>query len=94
MKHCIIVKWNEKVTDKDLFYNRTCEAFSGVLELDGVSGLKVYRTCSGRANRADLMVEIECTEAGLLVYDASDLHRAWKEDFGEYIASKMIFDYE
>lgn len=94
MKHCIIVKWNEQVADKNLYFEKACDAFKDVIKIEGVSGLKVYQSNSDRANRADVMIEIECSKEGLENYDASDLHKAWKENFGDLIASKSIFDYE
>lgn len=65
MKHYIIVKWNEKVTDKSLYYKRACDAFDDVTKIAGVTALKIYQSNSDRANRADLMIEIECTKDGL-----------------------------
>lgn len=94
MKHYIIVKWNEKVTDKSLYYKRACDAFNYVTKIAGVTALKIYQSNSDRANRADLMIEIECTKEGLANYDVSDLHKEWKKNFSEYIGEKTIFDHE
>lgn len=92
MKHYIIVKWNEKVLDKDEYYSKACEAFGKVTDIDGVSGLNVYKSNSGRANRYDVMVEMSCTEEGLGNYDVSDLHKDWKANYEPFIERKAIFD--
>lgn len=94
MKHCIIVKWNEKVTDKDEFYKKAVEAFSGVENIEGVFGYRVYKSNSNRANRFDIMIEIDCIEEGLKNYDGCKLHTDWKNNFTEYFQSKTIFDYD
>ncbi|MDO4500430.1 MAG: Dabb family protein [Erysipelotrichaceae bacterium] len=94
MKHYIIVKWNDEVTDKELFYNKAYEAFKNVTDIDEVTGLNVYKNNSDRSNRYDVMIEIECSKQGLLNYDVSTLHKEWKDNYSKYIASKAIFDHD
>jgi len=94
MKHFIIIKWNEKVADKAAYYEKACEAFRDVTKIEGVTGLQVYKSNSERANRYDVMIEIECTEEGLKNYDVSELHKAWKENYSEYFGGKAIFDHD
>ena len=38
------------------------------------------------------MIEMELTPSGLIEYDKSELHKQWKAEYGDYIASKTIFD--
>lgn len=94
MKHCIIIKWNDKVADKDLYFEKSAKAFSDVTKLAGVTELKMYKSNSKRDNRADLMIKIECTKEGLENYDVSELHQAFKKMCEGLIAQKTIFDYE
>lgn len=94
MKHLITVKWNEKVSDKEQFYLNACKAFEKVTEIDGVSGLNVFKSNSERPNRYDVMIEIECSQAGLENYDGSALHKSWKETYGQFIEKKAIFDHD
>lgn len=94
MKHYVIVKWNEKVQDKNEYYKKACEAFAGVTKIPGVTGLDVCQNCNDRSGRFDIMVEIECTEEGLENYDVSKLHQDWKANYTKYIKSKTIFDRE
>ena len=94
MKHLIIVKWNDKVKDKKEMISKVHEAFKEVTSIDGVDGVKIIESCSNKANRSDIIIKIDCSGLGLINYDASDLHKAWKENFSEYIASKAIFDFE
>lgn len=92
MKHYIIVKWNEKVTDKADYYLKACEAFRAVTDIDGVTNLNVFKSNSDKSNRFDVMIEIECSKEGLANYDVSDLHKSWKENYTSYIEKKAIFD--
>lgn len=92
MKHYIVVKWNEKVSDKNEYYLKACEAFRAVTDIEGVSNLNVYRSNSDKSNRFDVMIEIECTPEGLANYDVSTLHSSWKENYSSFIEKKAIFD--
>lgn len=94
MKHYIIVKWNDKVQDKGDFYNKAFEAFRKVTDIDGVDGLQVFRSNSERSNRYDVMIQISCSEEGLRNYDVSDLHKAWKDNYSQFIEKKAIFDHD
>lgn len=93
MKHCIIVKWNNKVKDKDEYYKKVVDAFSKITDIEGINGFEVYKSCSKRENRYDVMIEIDCTQEGLNNYDLSKLHIDWKNNFTEYFEAKTIFDY-
>lgn len=45
-----------------------------------------------RPNRYDLLIALEMDVADLPTWDASDLHKQWKADFGSLIEKKAIFD--
>lgn len=94
MLHHIIVKWNEKVADKEEYALKAEEAFAGSTKIPGVSAVEVIRSNSERANRYDLMIRMTMTPEGLANYDVSDMHKAWKENYGPFIGSKAIFDCE
>jgi len=91
MKHYIIVKFKEDVNWKNLV-DEIRELFEKALELDGVSDVCVKVSNSELSNRYDIMIEIECTEKGLINYDNSEMHKFWKLNYGEFIQSKAIFD--
>jgi len=94
MKHHIIVKFNDKVLNLDEMYQRVLEHFAPVKQLEGVTGLHIYRNCIPRDNRYNLMIVIEMEKNSLSIFDASEIHIKWKENFGQYIESKAIFDCE
>lgn len=93
MIHYIIVKFNDTVTDKQDFYHQIEALFMPAAELPGVHGVQLYTTCIDRENRHDLMIRMELEPEALDVFDASPIHREWKERFGPYILSKTIFDH-
>ena len=94
MKHCIIAKFNDTVTDKAAMIDRVEALFSSAPALDGIHGHTVLRNCVDRENRYDLAIVIDMDKAALPAWDASGLHREWKSRFGSYLASKAIFDFE
>lgn len=94
MKHYIIIKYNDKVTDREAFVREVKQIFSPALQIDGCTALNVYPSCSDRPNRHDLMIELILTPEALTVYDHSDFHHYWKENYSQFIEHKAIFDCE
>ena len=93
MRHFIIVKWNDPDAMKPAV--PAIEAlFRETLAIPGIRSVDVYPSCSDRANRYDLMIEIGMDAEALPAYDASAPHHAWKERYGGAIAQKAIFDCE
>lgn len=92
MKHYIIVKWNDKVTDKDAFAQRADEIYAASAAIPGVDGYRILKSNSDRKNRFDLMVEMTLSAEGLAAYDQSDMHKLWKSEMGKYFEAKAIFD--
>ena len=94
MKHCIIAKFNDSVSDKAAMTSQIEELFSSAPAMDGVHGCTVLKNCIDRENRYDLAIVIDMDKAALPTWDASELHRAWKSRFDSYLTSKAIFDFE
>lgn len=93
MKHYIIVKFydgynylNELEKIKKLFNN--------ALTIDGVDKVEIYKSNSKLVNRYDLMIKMILTFEGLINFDNSWIHLKWKNDYGKFIQSKVIFDCE
>ena len=96
MKHCIIVKYKEDVTNerKKALVPEIRELFQHTTEIDGIYGVKLYENCIDRKNRYDLMIEITMEKEALPVYDDCEWHHIWKEQYGTLLESKAIFDWE
>lgn len=94
IKHCIIVKWNEKVTDKAAFIPDIKRIFDGTLSLSGVEKVELFRSVTDRPNRYDLMIAVTMEQSTLPDYDASAPHAEWKKTYSPFIESKAIFDFE
>ena len=94
MKHHIIVKWNDKVTDRTELLKEVEELFSSAGRADGVEGVSLIPNCVDRPNRYDLMIVLEMEKEDLPVWDGSPVHREWKEKYGDLVLSKAIFDCE
>ena len=94
MNHCILVKWNESVTDKAAMLKEIAPVFAPSAEIAGVEGVRIIPNCIDRSNRYDCMIVIRMEKDALPAWDASETHRTWKERYGERIEKKAIFDWE
>lgn len=94
MKHHIIVKFNQNAPILKEMLPRIDEIFSDCMKIEGVTGYRLIKNCIDRSNRYNLMIVIEMEKSALEVYDSSDAHKIWKEEFSKFIESKCIFDCE
>lgn len=94
MKHCILAKWNENVTDKAALLPPITALFGTVNTIPGVRGAEIYPCCIDRANRYDVMIVLDMDKEALPNWDASAVHHQWKGEYGALIKKKAIFDYE
>ena len=93
MKHYIIAKFKDR-NDTTRFLPEITKLFDQTLALDGVERVDIHPSNSTRENRYSLMIEMTLTLEGLNAFDASDVHRIWKETYGDRLESKAIFDCE
>lgn len=94
MKHCILAKWNETVTDKAALLARVRALYAAADAIPGVHGVTVHPCCVDRPNRYDLMIVLDMDKEALANWDASDIHHRWKDGYGGLLEKKAIFDYE
>lgn len=93
MKHCIIVKFKDHEHWRDQIPAITAH-FAPATDIAGVSGVQVRVSNSTRENRYHLMIELTMTADALPLWDKCDIHHKWKEQWGEQLESKTIFDYD
>lgn len=91
MKHLIIVKFKEAVSDTMM--TDIERLFKSALEIEGVYHIEIHKNIIKLPNRYDLMIEIEMEKEALLLFDSSEVHSIWKKEYSSYIQSKIIFDY-
>lgn len=95
MKHCILVKFNDTVADKDALCAEIRAFFAPVAdEIPGVHGVAFRRCVIDRPNRYDFLIQLDMEKEMLPAFDASRLHAQWKKNYGERLAAKAIFDFE
>lgn len=92
MKHHIIVKYNQKAGEREGLLQDIMAHFERVKEIEGVSAVSVCTSVIDRPNRYDLMIVIDMSKESLPLFDASEVHQLWKENYAEYIEQKAIFD--
>lgn len=93
MKHFIIVKFEDKVDFKS-FVEPIRNLFNNALNIQGVTKIDILVSNSNLTNRHDLMIKMELTKSALVEFDNSQIHTQWKNQYGKYIANKVIFDCE
>lgn len=94
MKHCIIVKWNDKMTKESIraMYPDILALFSETKRIIGIHDVRLVENCIARDNRYDLMIQMDMDESALTEYDTSEWHVKWKEYYGHLIEKKTIID--
>lgn len=94
MKHCIIVKWNESVTDKKEMLDLVSVHFERAKQFEWVESVEIIPNCIDRSNRYDLAIAISISPEELHLWDECDVHKEWKDLFSSRITQKAIFDFE
>jgi hypothetical protein len=92
MTHYIIVKFLDTVSNKEELISQINDLFSHATEIPGIQQVQTFSSCIDRANRHDLMIKMVFEPDILTVWDSSEIHQKWKDDFGKYLAAKTIFD--
>ena len=96
MKHLILVKYKAEISkeQKAALIPETKELFEHTTEIDGIHGVQLYPNVVDRENRYDLLIEIDMDRGALEAYDRSEWHHRWKEQYGDLLEKKAIFDHE
>ncbi len=94
MKHYIIVKYNDSVSDKLKLLHEIQELFEKTTQIEGIHEVHVYPCCINRPNRYDVMIEMIMEKDALALYDDCEWHHIWKRDYAKYLEKKTIFDCE
>lgn len=91
IKHYIIVKFKNDV-NKQALVKPIKELFQEALKIKGVSSIDIMLSNSNLLNRHDIMIQMTLTNDALKVFDNSEIHKKWKENYSKYIIDKTIFD--
>lgn len=92
MQHYIIVKWNDTVKDKSEKADAVRTLYASATDISGVNKVTIRENVTARDNRYDLMIIIDMDAESLKAWDNSQLHHRWKEEYGQLIDKKAIFD--
>ena len=89
-----ICKWKDKSAVTEETLEKISRLFDGASGEEGVEKAELIRNCVDRENRFDLMIRIHMRKDALENWDRSAIHRRWKEEYGDLIEKKTIFDEE
>lgn len=92
MKHYIIVKFTDAVSDKIQLYAKIEHLFLPAEKIEGIHKVSFYPSVIDRPNRYDFMILLEMDREALSTFDDSSIHREWKAEYAPLLASKTIFD--
>jgi len=92
MRHHIIVKFKDKETLKELDHIK--DIFKPCLEIKGIKDIEYHTSCIDLENRYHLMIVLVMDKDALAIYDKSEAHHRWKDEYSLKIDQKAIFDYE
>ena len=91
MKHYIIAKFKDR-KDTERLFPEIKALFQKALDLKGVESVIIHKSNSNRDNRYSIMIEMNLSHEGLEAFDASEVHKEWKDTYGDRLESKAIFD--
>ena len=91
MKHYIIAKFKDR-DDTERFLPEIKALFQKTLDLKGVESVIIHKSNSTRDNRYSIMIEMNLSHEGLEAFDAYEVHKEWKDTYGDRLESKAIFD--
>ena len=91
MKHYIIAKFKDR-DDTEKLLPEIKELFNETLKIPGVESFIIHKSNSTRENRYSIMIEMNLSAEGLNNFDASEVHKKWKDAYGDRLESKAIFD--
>ena len=91
MKHFIIAKFKNR-SDTEVLLPDIRTLFQKAVNLNGVESVIIHKSNSTRDNRYNVMIEMNLSKEGLDAFDESDIHKEWKETYGDRLESKAIFD--
>ena len=96
MKHDILIKYKPEITKerKAELIPEIRTLFEHTTEIPGIYGVMLYPNVIERENRYDLLIEIDMEREALETYDCSVWHKQWKDQYGDLLEKKAIFDHE
>ena len=95
MKHCILSKFKKEYrNDVEEMLPDIRNIFDPLLNIEGITKIDYITNCIDRDNRYDLLIMITMDKETLDTYDHSAEHKKWKENYGDRLEAKAIFDFE
>lgn len=93
MQHYIIVKWKE-AAEKKILSEKVRTLYADATKIEGIHKVIIKDNVTPRDNRYDVMIILDMNADALPIWDASELHKQWKSEYGDLIEKKCIFDGE
>lgn len=92
MEHIILVKYKSWVGEREVLKEEIEDLFEKALDIEGVRRVRVLNACTTGPKRYDVMIHMTMEKESLALFDRSPIHAKWKEEYGNLIEDKVIFD--
>lgn len=95
MKHNILIKYKAEISkeQKEALIPEIQALFDHTTTIPGIHSVRLYQNEVDRENRYDLLIQIDMDREALEAYDKSVWHHQWKEQYGDLLEKKAIFDF-
>ncbi|MBR0140586.1 MAG: hypothetical protein IJM17_09935 [Firmicutes bacterium] len=95
MKHLVMVKWNDSVSDKKALAQEVLALFERARDENAeIKEVSLVLNAVDLPNRYDCLFIIELDKENIPVWNNCGPHLIWKRDYSKYVLSKAIFDWE
>jgi len=96
MHHVMLAKFKKDYSKEEIdnMFVDIKAIYDNARTIPGITDVIYHRNCIDRPNRYDISVSLVMEKDSLALWDACSYHKMWKEQYGDKLESKCIFDYE
>ncbi|MCQ2501754.1 MAG: Dabb family protein [Lachnospiraceae bacterium] len=96
MHHVMLAKFKPEISKEQIteMFPAIQAIYENAKTIEGIHDVIYHRNCIDRPNRYDISVSIVMEKEALPLWDACPWHKQWKEEYGDMLEKKCIFDYE
>lgn len=96
MNHVMLAKFKPEYTKEQIteMFTDIKAIYEHAREIPGIHDVIYHTNCIDRPNRYDISVTLVMDAEALPEWDKCKWHKQWKDEYGDMLEAKCIFDYE
>ena len=96
MHHVMLAKFKSDYSQEEIddMFVDIKSIYENAKSIEGISDVIYHRNCIDRPNRYDISVSLVMRKDALTAWDECEWHKMWKEQYGDKLEKKCIFDFE